>query len=107
MLFANFINETNPECLYCHNKIKGFFDKNLRHLPCKKCDEVFIINESQRLFGFSCKSLVCGVSLKDETLFVTTKKSATINLISVPYFYLNFYDRKSLHNKLKTYIAFS
>jgi len=107
MLFANFINENNPECLYCHNKLIQNPSEKFKILKCDFCKEQFVIDKNNNLFGFSCKTLIGGINLTNEKIHICLNKQHQANIITVPYFYLNFFSKKDLYKKLKTYLTFS
>lgn len=113
MLFANFINENNPECLYCHDELAERALGKLNILKCNSCEEQFVIDANNNLFGFSCKTLICGIDLIHNKVHISLNdpekkdSSKKNNLVTVPYFYLNFSHKNKLHKKLKTYMTFS
>ncbi len=124
------IDRDEPRCLYCKSVCSIKLDGTaitpnntiVRHveiLTCIKCKEVFEIHWWDECdidsFVFSCKNITilyvyegqyAGFHLGNKTNLWPSRHTQE-NSIAIPFFEVDFSDKKKLHKKLKTYLTFS
>lgn len=110
----NLIDEDDPKCLYCNGICKTTHDSDATLITdryaCLICGEVFeksyTIGFEPGIFSFTCQDLYIIVFAKTAKFAVSSiDKNNKINYI--PYFDINFSNKNSLYQKLKTYLTFS
>jgi hypothetical protein len=119
-LFDAYFSSADPYCLFCSNHIDDCKSENTQfysttNYNCVGCNEIFIDmyfygapKTENQFFIFTCNDLQVNLNTKGKTiqinrLPITFPPSGK----KLDYFPLNFENKKSLYDKLKTYQLFT
>jgi len=114
--FLNLINIDDAICPYCksHCNISSqSVDNSEIHYDtynCVSCNELYCLSfDADICFDFhvSCKELLITLSMHPDGYCISRGSEIRLGGKNIPLFYMDFSDKETLYNKLKTYILFS